>query len=215
LGSASSATRSLKNPNAAYASTLDDVVILVTSKGNISIELFSDMPITSGNFKNLTEYGIYDGTTFSRVSQGFVIQGGDATLKGIIVPTIHDELPNKHSNIRGSVGMAKTSQPNSANSQFYINLVDNTFLDQNYTVFGKVIAGMSVVDTIGNVATNPPGDGQPLSTITITRAVMGQPVPEYSLPILLTLFVTATLFTVIFFKRKTTKVRNILRSPAK
>ena len=111
-----------------------------------------DRPITSANFKNLTEYGIYDGTIFHRVVHNYVIQGGDASAKGITVPTILDELPNKHSNIRGSVAMAKTSAPNSATSQFYINLVDNLGLDSSYSVFGRVVEGMDVVDAIGNVA---------------------------------------------------------------
>jgi peptidylprolyl isomerase len=132
-------------------------IALVTSMGGITIELYDDMPITSGNFKNLTEHGIYDATIFHRVSKNpAVIQGGDVSAKGITVPTIPDELPNKHkpSNVRGSVAMAKTSAPNSATSQFYINLKDNLDLDSNYSVFGKVIAGMDVVDAIGNVQTD-------------------------------------------------------------
>lgn len=143
-------------------------VLLDTNMGNITIELYNDMPITSGNFKNLTEHGIYDGTIFHRAAHNFVIQGGDASAKGIHVPTIPDELPNKHSNTRGSVAMAKTSMPNSATSQFYINLKDNTNLDSNYSVFGKVTAGMDVVDAIGNTATDT--NGKPLQDIKITRA---------------------------------------------
>ena len=144
-------------------------VLLVTTLGNITIELYDDMPITSGNFKNLTEHGIYDGTIFHRVAKNpAVIQGGDASAKGINVPTIPDELPNKHSNIRGSVAMAKTSAPNSATSQFYINLVDNLYLDSNYSVFGKVIAGMDVVDAIGSVSTD--SNDKPLQDVTVIRA---------------------------------------------
>jgi len=143
-------------------------VLLVTSMGNITIELYNDMPITSGNFKNLTERKIFDGTIFHRVVHGFVIQGGDASVKGIDVPTISDELPNKHSNVRGSVAMAKTSEPNSATSQFYINLVDNVRLDTNYSVFGKVVVGMDVVDAIGNVPTDT--NDKPLQNVTIIRA---------------------------------------------
>jgi peptidylprolyl isomerase len=143
-------------------------VLLVTSMGNITIELYNDMPITAGNFKNLTEHGIYDGTIFHRVVHGFVIQGGDASAKGIDVPTIPDELPNKHSNVRGSVAMAKTSEPNSATSQFYINLVDNVRLDSNYSVFGRVVAGMDIVDAIGNVSTD--SNDKPLQDVTLIRA---------------------------------------------
>jgi peptidylprolyl isomerase len=143
-------------------------VLLVTSMGNITIELYDDMPITSGNFKSLTQSGVYDGTIFHRVVHDFVVQGGDASVKGINVQTIPDELPNKHSNVRGSVAMAKTSEPNSATSQFYINLKDNIRLDDNYSVFGKVIEGIAVVDAIGNVQTDT--SDRPLQDVTLIRA---------------------------------------------
>jgi peptidylprolyl isomerase len=143
-------------------------VLLITTMGNIVIGLFDDMPITAGNFENLTQRGIYDDTIFHRIVHNFVIQGGDVSGKGIIVPTIPDELPNKHSNVRGSVAMAKTSSPNSAASQFYINLVDNLFLDSYYSVFGHVVQGMDVVDSIGNVQTDP--HDRPLQDVTILNA---------------------------------------------
>jgi peptidylprolyl isomerase len=146
-----------------------NTIILRTSMGNITIQLYDDMPITSGNFKNLTQQGIYDGTIFHRVVHDFVIQGGDASTKGISVPTIPDELPNKHSNVRGSVAMAKTDQPNSATSQFYINLKDNSGnLDSNYSVFGTVVAGMNVVDAIGSTSTD--SNDKPLQDVTLTKA---------------------------------------------
>lgn len=148
-------------------------VLLRTSKGDITIELFDDMPITAGNFKNLVTQGDYDSTsyanvTFHRIAKNpAVIQGGDLTAKGIDVATIPDELPNKHSNVRGSIAMAKTNQPNSATSQFYINVQDNLYLDSNYTVFGKVIDGMDVVDKISQV---PTSGETPLETILIFKA---------------------------------------------
>lgn len=145
-------------------------VLLVTSMGNITVELYSDMPITTSNFKNLTQFGIYDGTLFHRVATSpAVIQGGDAGPKGIVVPTIPDELPNKHSNVRGSVAMAKTSSPNSASSQFYINVNDNLSLDSNYSVFGNVTAGMNVVDAISQVPTD---NEKPKQDVTITKALI-------------------------------------------
>jgi cyclophilin family peptidyl-prolyl cis-trans isomerase len=149
-------------------------VRLMTSMGNITIELYDDMPITTGNFKNLVKTKVYDGTIFHRVALGFVIQGGDATSKGITVPTIPDELPNKHSNVRGSVAMAKTSDPDSATSQFFINLNDANALnlDSNYSVFGMVTEGMSVVDAINQVPVDTPGDGKPLQDVTLTVAQM-------------------------------------------
>ena len=151
-------------------------ILLMTSMGNITIQLYNDMHITSGNFLNLTEHGIYDETLFSRVAKGFVIQGGDATPKGIIVPPIKDELPNKHSNVQGSVAMAKTSEPNSATSQFFINLADNSAaLDSTYVVFGKVIAGWDTVVKISQVPITPvlsSTDGKPVQNITITKAIV-------------------------------------------
>lgn len=143
-------------------------VLLVTNMGNITIELYDDMFITSGNFRNLTQHGIYDGTVFHRVVHDFVIQGGDASVKGISVPTISDELPNKHSNVRGSVAMAKTSAPNSATSQFYINLKNNLDLDSNYSVFGRVTVGMDVVDAIGSTPTD--AEDRPLQDVTVITA---------------------------------------------
>lgn len=141
---------------------------LTTSMGNITFALFDDMPLTAENFKNLIEHGIYDGTIFHRVVPNFVVQGEGATSKGIIVPTIMGELPNLHSNVRGSVAMAKTDEPDSATSQFYINVGDNTSLDSNYSVFGKVIEGMSVIDAIGALATD--ANERPLQTITLISA---------------------------------------------
>lgn len=143
-------------------------VLLVTSIGNITIELYDDMPITSENFKNLAEDGVFSGTIFHRVIHNFVIQGGDASVNGIDVPAILDELPNKHSNVRGSMAMAKTSEPNSATSQFYINLKDNLSLDSNYSVFGRVVGGMDVVDAIGKVSTD--ASDKPLQDVTVIRA---------------------------------------------
>ncbi len=145
--------------------------LLQTSMGNITIQLYEDMPITTGNFRDLVKRGVYDGTIFHRVVHDFVVQGGDATSKGITVPTIRDELPNKHSNIRGSVAMAKTSQPDSATSQFYINLKDNAGdLDSNYSVFGTVILGMDVVDAIGQVATD--SNDKPLQDVMLIKATL-------------------------------------------
>jgi len=143
---------------------------------NITIQLFDDMPITTRNFKNLVRTGALDGTIFNRVHPGFVIQGGDLTLKGINWTTIPDELPNKHSNIRTTLAMAKTNQANSATSQFFINLNDSNAaeLDSNYSVFGQVVSGMDVVDSISLVPFNPntlpQPDGQPVSDVTLVSA---------------------------------------------
>ena len=151
-------------------------VLLDTSMGNIEIQPFGDMPITSGNFLNLVRTGVYDGTNFTRIVPGFVIQGGDATPKGITVQNITDELPNKHSNLRSYVAMAKTDQPNSATSQFFINLNDSNAaqLDSNYSVFGQVISGMDVVDAISMLvpsSATTPYDGPPSIPVTMTQVI--------------------------------------------
>ena len=146
-------------------------VILKTSKGDITIALFDDMPITTDNFKDLVSRDLYDGTIFHRVVVNFVIQGGNTTTD---VATILDELPNKHSNVRGSVAMAKTSEPNSATSQFYINLKDNSAnLDSNYSVFGRVTAGMDVVDDIGQKQVDD--NDKPLQDVMIFTAELVEP----------------------------------------
>jgi len=155
-------------------------VLLETSMGNITIELYNDMPITTGNFINLTELGIYDNTIFHRVTSS-VIQGGDPTGTGQGDPSIskiRDELPNKHSNVIGAVAMAKMSSstgsviPNSASSQFFINLVDNSaYYDSDYPVFGKVVAGMEAVAAIGTVQVDTSND-RPLEPVTLIKAIV-------------------------------------------
>jgi peptidylprolyl isomerase len=160
----------LSRPGGSGLSVSATRVLLVTSKGNITIELYDDMPITSGNFKNLVEHGYYTNTLFHRVATNpKIIQGGDLVWKGLYVQNISDELPNKHHNSKGSVAMAKTSQPNSATSQFYINLVDNSAnLDSDYVVFGRVVVGIDVVDAIGAVAVDD--NDKPLQDVTLISA---------------------------------------------
>src|SRR6056297_162175 len=132
-------------------------VLLETNKGNIVIELYDDMPITSGNFRDLVEKGFYDGVIFHRIINGFMIQGGDPTGTGRGGPgyTIKDEFTHKggNRNNRGTISMAN-SGPNTGGSQFFINLVDNNYLDGKHPTFGKVVEGMDVVDSIAKVKTN-------------------------------------------------------------
>jgi peptidylprolyl isomerase len=138
-------------------------VVLHTTMGDIVILLYADMPITAGNFEKLAAKGFYDGTPFHRVIDGFMIQGGDPTGTGTGGPgyTVPDEFVKGHSNRRGTIAMANTGRPNTGGSQFFINLVDNTFLDWDnpstpsaHPVFGEVVEGMDVVDKIGKVKTN-------------------------------------------------------------
>ncbi len=138
-------------------------VLLKTTEGDIKIELYDDMPTTTGNFKRLVQQGLYDGTIFHRVIAGFMIQGGNITG----IPAILDEFTEHNWNTRGTIAMANAG-PNTGSSQFFINLVDNNHLDPDHPVFGKVIDGMDVVDSIGDVPTD--SEDRPLQDVRIIRA---------------------------------------------
>ena len=129
-------------------------VKLETNYGDIVIELYGKMPITAGNFKTLVSKGFYDGVIFHRVIEGFMIQGGDPMGTGTGGPgyTIKDEFTKTSldENNRGTISMAN-SGPNTGGSQFFINLVDNNYLDGKHPVFGKVVQGIDVIDTIAKV----------------------------------------------------------------
>ena len=129
-------------------------VLLKTSMGDITIQLYDDMPITTGNFKGLVEKGFYNGVIFHRVIEGFMIQGGDPEGTGMGGPgyNIADEFTDHNRNDRGTISMANAG-PNTGGSQFFINLVNNNFLDSKHPVFGKVVEGMDVVDAMGKVKT--------------------------------------------------------------
>ena len=149
-------------------------VIMHTTMGDIKIQMHDDMPITTGNFVKLAKEGFYDGVIFHRVIDGFMIQGGDPTGTGMGGPgyNIQDEFGTGHSNIRGTIAMANTGRPNTGGSQFFINTVDNTYLDKEdlrtpyaHPVFGTVLEGMDVVDKIGRVETDR--NDQPLQDVVI------------------------------------------------
>lgn len=160
-------------------------VKLATSEGDITVELDrAKAPKTVENFVEYVKSGHYDGTIFHRVIPNFMIQGGgmDKTMaEKPTRPPIALESRNGLRNERGSIAMARTMDPNSATSQFFINLQDNVFLDQansrdgnGYTVFGKVVGGMDVVDKIRAVPTGSRGGHQnvPLQPVTIQRATI-------------------------------------------
>ena len=144
-------------------------VLLSTSHGDIILELDQEKaPISSENFLAYVADGHFDGTIFHRVIPGFMIQGGgftaDMRQKSTKAP-IANEADNGLKNGRGTIAMARTSDPHSATSQFFINLTDNAFLDHKgktpqgwgYAVFGEVVEGMEVVDAIARVATGTSG----------------------------------------------------------
>lgn len=162
----------------------ESTVVLETSKGNIVIKLnLEKAPISSDNFIKYVKAGYYDGTIFHRVIPDFMIQGGgmDENMRekaGQRAPIIN-EATNGLLNKRGSIAMARTSDINSATSQFFINLKDNSFLDHGqrdfgYAVFGEVIEGMDVVDQIAAVRTGNKGMHQdvPLEPIKINKATL-------------------------------------------
>jgi len=152
-------------------------VILHTNLGDIEITLHTDMPITTGNFIKLVDNGFYDNIIFHRVIEGFMIQGGCPQGTGMGGPgyNIQDEFGKGHSNKRGTIAMANTGSPNSGGSQFFINTVNNTYLDKENTstpyahpVFGQITKGMNVVDVIEKVPTDR--NDVPLSPVIILKA---------------------------------------------
>ncbi|WP_051321555.1 peptidylprolyl isomerase [Chrysiogenes arsenatis] len=145
------------------------MVIIATNHGDITVELFEDQaPVTVANFLQYADDGHYDGLIFHRVINGFMIQGGgmDASMTPRATrEPIKNEADNGLKNERGTLAMARTMNVNSATSQFFINLSDNSFLDHGsrdfgYAVFGKVSSGMEVVDAIANVKTGNKGGHQ-------------------------------------------------------
>lgn len=146
-------------------------ILLKTNKGDITLELDADKaPISTKNFLSYVAKKHYDGTVFHRVMSNFMIQGGgfDKSYKQKATDKpIANESNNGLKNLRGTVAMARTADPNSATAQFYINVVDNSPLDGGYAVFGKVISGMDVVDKIKAVPTTT-------STLTMNHPVTGQ-----------------------------------------
>ncbi len=164
-------------------------VILETSKGNIHIELDQDQaPVSTENFLSYVHNDFYKDTIFHRVIPNFMIQGGgftsDMHQKKVAKP-IKNEADNGLKNLRGTIAMARTQVVDSATSQFFINLVDNDFLDHQgkttsgygYAVFGKVTDGMDIVDTIAGAKTGSQGFHQdvPVEPIIITNVRISQP----------------------------------------
>ena len=155
--------------SAAHAADIQPLtrVRVQTNQGAFVVELDAQRaPLTVRNFLEYVRAGHYDGTIFHRVIDGFVIQGGGYTAKLEEKPTrdpVANESGNGLSNRRGTISMARTEDPHSATSQFYINLKDNLQLDPKperwgYCVFGRVIEGMDVVDAIAKVPTGPRGE---------------------------------------------------------
>jgi len=183
LGLAAAAALAASVPQRACAEEEKTVLVtLQTNLGDITLELDREhAPISVENFLRYVDEGYYEGTIFHRVIPGFMIQGGgyDENLRpaGKTHPPIKNEWRNGLKNTRGTIAMARTQVADSATSQFFINLVDNAFLDQPrdgaaYAVFGRVVQGMDVVDRIAQIPTRRVGPhaNVPVQTVKIVKA---------------------------------------------
>jgi peptidyl-prolyl cis-trans isomerase B (cyclophilin B) len=168
-------TNTVATPPAAPAANTNEVAVITTSEGVMVLEFYPDVaPGHVENFKKLARSGFYDGTAFHRVIPGFMIQGGDPNTKndsakdtwGMGGPgyTIKAEFNAKH-HARGILSMARTSDPDSAGSQFFICQADCGQLDGQYTVFGNLIKGFDVLDKIATTPTEPPD--RPIKRVNI------------------------------------------------
>lgn len=147
-------------------------VKFTTNYGEIIINLYKDMPITTGNFIEHVEKGTYNNIIFHRIIPDFMIQGGDPTGTGYGDPNI-SSIPDEftHSsgnhNNKGTISMANAG-PNTGSTQFFLNLVDNNYLDQQHPVFGKVIKGLDIMDEIAKVKTD--ANDKPIKPVKLEKA---------------------------------------------
>jgi peptidyl-prolyl cis-trans isomerase B (cyclophilin B) len=148
----------------------NEVAVIKTAQGEMVVEFWPDVaPKTVENFKKLAQKGYYDGTAFHRIVKGFMIQGGDPLTKDQSAESrwgtggpgyqIKAEFNDK-SHVRGVLSMARSQNPDSAGSQFFICLGDAKFLDKQYTAFGRIIKGDDVLGKIGETPTGPSGGGE-------------------------------------------------------
>ncbi|OLD65209.1 MAG: peptidylprolyl isomerase [Acidobacteria bacterium] len=157
-----------------------EVAVLKTSLGTITFELLPDVaPKMVDNFKDLAKTGFYNGTTFHRVINGFMIQGGDPLSKdndptndgtGDGPRKMPAEFTTKYSHVRGMVSTARSSDPNSGSCQFFIVQKDSPFLDNKYTIFGRVLEGLDVVDKISLVPKDK--NDRPLNNVVMEKVTI-------------------------------------------
>jgi len=149
---------------------MSEQAIIKTAHGEMTVEFWPDVaPKTVENFKKLARDGFYDGTAFHRIVKGFMIQGGDPLTKDASQESrwgtggpghrVQAEF-NERSHVRGVISMARSQDPDSAGSQFFICLADAKFLDRNYTAFGKLVSGDEVLEKLGNTPTTAGGGGE-------------------------------------------------------
>ena len=147
--------------------------VIETSKGTIKVLLDEKRaPITTANFIKLAQSGFYDGLIFHRIIKGFMIQGGDpqGTGMGGASETINLEIHPELRHVDGAISMARSQNPNSASSQFFICEGAQAFLDNNYATFGQTVEGMDVVRTIASVATG--ANDRPVEQVTMTKVTI-------------------------------------------
>jgi peptidyl-prolyl cis-trans isomerase B (cyclophilin B) len=149
---------------------MSEQAIIKTAHGEMTVELWPDVaPKTVENFKKLARENFYDGTAFHRIVKGFMIQGGDPLTKDASQESrwgtggpghrVKAEF-NDRSHVRGVISMARSQDPDSAGSQFFICLADAKFLDRNYTAFGQLVSGDDVLEQLGNTPTTAGGGGE-------------------------------------------------------
>ena len=142
----------IMSDNAAAQGSLEDTIYMDIKQGRVVIQLFPDLaPLHVARVKQLAREGFYDGTPFHRVIEGFMAQGGDPSgtgTGGSKLPDLKAEFTTKRHFLRGTVGAARTGDPDSANSQFYIMFAPAPHLDGQYTIWGQVISGMEFIDQI-------------------------------------------------------------------
>jgi len=169
----------------AFADEVKPVVVMTTSAGVIELELMPEQaPLTVANFLRYVENGFFTDTIFHRVIDNFMIQGGGFTTdleRKDTLPPVRNESINGLPNMRGTISMARTNDPDSATSQFFINLKNNDFLNANgprpgYAVFGKVVSGMDIITRIGHVQTGRQGPYKdvPVEPIVIQSVALKQ-----------------------------------------
>ena len=165
--------------NAQTEGAKDMTAVIETNMGTFSFELYPDIaPQTVASFVKLTKKGFYDGLIFHRVIDGFMIQGGDPKGTGTGGPgyTIKAEFSNKK-HVAGTVSMARSNDPDSAGSQFFVCLEPASHLDGKYTVFGQVVDGMDVVSAIGKVKTAGGGD-RPVEDVVMEKVTIQEPASD-------------------------------------
>jgi peptidylprolyl isomerase len=164
----------------AGAQDLENTLYLQLKDGTVVIEMLPEKaPKHVARIKELVQQGFYDGTPFHRVIDGFMAQGGDPTGTGMggsgqNIPAEFNDLPH----VRGAVSMARASNPNSADSQFFIVLKDSNFLDKQYTVWGRVIRGMQFVDNIKKGGGNNGSVSDPDKIVSLKLGTDAAPVAE-------------------------------------